>query len=1259
MNLKINNSKEASIKSGKWKDPGAKLFDQLLNAAYFASDDVDDPRNENTWHYLREAYLVAPVKNIKYGPHGQTPYSRSGCKYPHHTIRNGELVVHEAGLKAAYSRAKQMGIFSGEIKEHLERHYKELGLYEGSTMQMDESMESNFGVIENYILETTGIDLYSPTNVFEEKSHGKLKSSFRKGLNIENGHIIKVVFDLDSIQINPDKITDPTKRQKLLHYVKKNGHNDFVGKGTVTAIIDEDNSQRLQSVKMIGIWSDDIFTIPKNIRREYDYNADRLSTYPLDVREKIVHEQKFNIKDSNGIMSISVGKEIDRPAFMATSNVKSLKAFADLIDYGTRLRQRGTPVKEYLKKKDLEYTDSILESEIFEERSHGNLKHSFRLGANIENGHKIKIVFDLNSRDVDILGNHNLQEYRNKEDDKSVIKNIRKTGHTDFSSKAIVKSIIDMDTNQKLNSVKVAGIIGDTGLAWDIDKKFREEFRSYIKNRNDHLLYMEWPVKFREKVAKECKLAPWAKPLTYTVGQEEKDYSYKSTVSAKSIMDLYTGMENFISNSKKLPPIRGVSGENHRKKLLQESIDLYQEAIDCMNDIDQYLLEKSHGIDKISFPKEEYQSIQKDLDRNGYCYTTRVSNEINKYKVGSSYETPWNEIIIIDNIKKYKKVSDHPFYNELTKAQIKLIYKYSEAINNPFAVLKFSRASGTKTFKGNSSTMDIYPLKRADVTSPYFVKWLFKTDEFCDDDPEKFDFDILVNNPAAGNFVYGYYVNNLEGIIRVKYRKDEDYYSITMLFVNAESEGSGIGQSLLKYAIDKFGHKEMRLNVFTFNKRAIHIYEKFGFGITNTITVKKEPGESEKFVGKKMYEMVRNSNNIPNIKSLFETINTPQDLMKWMNGNIQYGYIDGRTDTKVNNYNNDDFYRYYVLESPEQILVSRTANCFGQTEFERKWFQSKGINHRVFYIEDELVKDDCHSFLLYELNNKVFWFENSWKKYKGIHQFSTWKDALQNILNDFNQESNPSKNNAGAILFELNKIPNFGITYGEYIDWARKQNHEEGLKMEGVEYDDLSWVESYLMEEGEATPPAAQPAPQPAPKPEGKKESLPKQTDKAESDKNGVRRKKLYIAFIEWAKSINPKNTFGSVFDKDAFHTLYPFVPHELRYFYRLANPMLCVLQGDLTFFAVAELKKLNIKNSRLSEMMIFAATKEDVRVFNNKDKKVYRGAEENGMLKLAEVLGDTFDIYLQKMINQGDILNGPIEESVEILPELNDGGLA
>lgn len=171
--------------------------------------------------------------------------------------------------------------------------------------------------------------------------------------------------------------------------------------------------------------------------------------------------------------------------------------------------------------------------------------------------------------------------------------------------------------------------------------------------------------------------------------------------------------------------------------------------------------------------------------------------------------------------------------------------------------------------------------------------------------------------------------------------------------------------------------------------------------------------------------------------------------------------------------------------------------------------------------------------------------------------------------------------------------------------------------------------------------------------------SLPKATDAQEENKNGVRRKKLYIAFIEWAKSFNQKNTFGSIFDKDAFDVTYPFVPHEMRYFYRLANPILCVLSGSLTFFQVSELRKLNSNNPDMKDALIFAATENDYRVFSTRDKKVYVGVdkEDGSGIAFTKCLADSFDLYIQNMIDQGDILNGPIasESDSNTTDENND----
>ena len=112
--LEISNSKEDAV-DGEWKNPGADLLRKLSSYS-------------NSWELRKEAYLIAKQsvdERAILGTH----------KYPHHVIRGNKLVVHIRGVKAAYSRAKQMGIFSGSVKSHLEKHYKELGLYNDSTMK--------------------------------------------------------------------------------------------------------------------------------------------------------------------------------------------------------------------------------------------------------------------------------------------------------------------------------------------------------------------------------------------------------------------------------------------------------------------------------------------------------------------------------------------------------------------------------------------------------------------------------------------------------------------------------------------------------------------------------------------------------------------------------------------------------------------------------------------------------------------------------------------------------------------------------------------------------------------------------------------------------------------------------------------------------------------------------------------------------------------------------------------------------------------
>jgi len=89
------------------------------------------------------------------------------------------------------------------------------------------------------------------------------------------------------------------------------------------------------------------------------------------------------------------------------------------------------------------------------------------------------------------------------------------------------------------------------------------------------------------------------------------------------------------------------------------------------------------------FAMSVYPHFTKGLSfAHGY---TRVYKEAGKYKVGELYKAPWGDILKINEVKKYWKVSDLPFYDEMTDDEKDLIRKYSEDMGLPYEWIKFSK----------------------------------------------------------------------------------------------------------------------------------------------------------------------------------------------------------------------------------------------------------------------------------------------------------------------------------------------------------------------------------------------------------------------------------------------------------------------------------------------------------------------------------------------------------------------------------------
>lgn len=177
----------------------------------------------------------------------------------------------------------------------------------------------------------------------------------------------------------------------------------------------------------------------------------------------------------------------------------------------------------------------------------------------------------------------------------------------------------------------------------------------------------------------------------------------------------------------------------------------------------------------------------------------------------------------------------------------------------------------------------------------------------------------------------------------------------------------------------------------------------------------------------------------------YENINSPLELSKYMDYNLNYGYLgkNGKTHIYTDSDFNDVWYDEYVLENTEDILNTKVGNCYDQVEFERDWFINHGYDVKTFYEIVDLDYDNdypTHSFLVF-YDKKWHWFENSDFNNRGIHSFDTLEELLNyqknkylELLDSYNIKEEEKEK---IIIKEFNK-PKEHISAQEYIDFVMK-----------------------------------------------------------------------------------------------------------------------------------------------------------------------------------------------------------------------------
>ena len=166
--------------------------------------------------------------------------------------------------------------------------------------------------------------------------------------------------------------------------------------------------------------------------------------------------------------------------------------------------------------------------------------------------------------------------------------------------------------------------------------------------------------------------------------------------------------------------------------------------------------------------------------------------------------------------------------------------------------------------------------------------------------------------------------------------------------------------------------------------------------------------------------------------NIIEEINSPEELLNYMDNNITYGFV-GKNGKHYTDASSDEWYDQCIVQSGEELLESKIGTCWDQVELERLWFENHQYKYHTYFMWFEVERDNnlpTHTFLIYEGDNKYYWFEHAFEAQKGIHEFYTLDDAIEDVKYKQLEYTNEDINN--LVVYEYTK-PNNHLNVDEFL----------------------------------------------------------------------------------------------------------------------------------------------------------------------------------------------------------------------------------
>ena len=162
-------------------------------------------------------------------------------------------------------------------------------------------------------------------------------------------------------------------------------------------------------------------------------------------------------------------------------------------------------------------------------------------------------------------------------------------------------------------------------------------------------------------------------------------------------------------------------------------------------------------------------------------------------------------------------------------------------------------------------------------------------------------------------------------------------------------------------------------------------------------------------------------------------IKTPQDVYKFLDKNIEYGWIDCFGNKHLNTMK--EFRRIYRTMSIDEILKYKIGTCIDQVNLMNYLLNMINVKNKMFCCRifepddygDLEEEEHMHCFILYYENDKVYHMEHPNFERKGIFEYNSEDEAIKTIV-DYYIKLRGGKDSPTKEFFE---IP-VGISFKEF-----------------------------------------------------------------------------------------------------------------------------------------------------------------------------------------------------------------------------------